>query len=173
MSDTSSWPSRADASVSALRRLAIIGVGNPLRGDDGVGPRLVALLRSRPLPPGVVAIDGGTGGFSLLFLLEEGWERVIIVDAADVGRAAGEFVRFTPEEVHLAREAKPLSLHNAGLSEVLALAEALGRPLPPIVLFGVQPASLDWREGLSEEVERALPALLKAVLAEVQAATQA
>ncbi len=164
---TSSWSSRADASASALRRLAIIGLGNPLRGDDGIGPRVIARLQSCSLPPGVVALDGGTGGISLLFILEEGWKRVIIVDAADIGRPPGAFVRFTPEEVRLARETKPLSLHNAGLSEVLALAEALGRKLPPITVFGVQPASLDWREGLSAEVEAALPALVKALQEEL------
>ncbi len=172
MSETSSWPGRAEASASALRRLAIIGLGNPLRGDDGIGPRLVEQLRQRPLPPGVAVIDGGTGGLSLLFLLEEGWERVVIVDAADVGREAGDFARFTPEEVRLARAADPFSFHDAGLSEVLALAEALGHELPPIVVFGVQPGALDWREGLSEAVQRALPALVEAVMAEVEAATQ-
>ncbi len=146
------------------RHRAVIGIGNPLRGDDGVGPRLIEVLRRHPLPDDIVLIDLGLGGLDLLPLLEEGWEKVIIVDAADLGCPPGSFRCFTPQEARLLREDSPLTLHNAGVSEVLALAEALERPLPPMLIFGVQPSRLEWVEGLSREVERALPALAEAVL---------
>jgi len=144
-----------------------LGLGNPLRGDDGVGPRLVEELTRRRLPEGVMALDGGTGGLDLLQVLE-GWQRVVVVDAADVGREPGQFVRFTPDQARLAQAAERFSLHHAGLGEVLALANALGRALPHMVIFGVQPAEVGWREGLSPAVETALSALVDAVLEEIK-----
>ena len=151
----------------------ILGLGNPLRGDDGVGCRLVEELARRELPPGVQVLDGGAAGLGLLNLVE-GWERVVVVDAAEMGRGPGEIVRFTLADVRLASASdRPsagsghrFSLHHAGLSEVLALADALDRTLPEMVIFGVQPARVGWGEGLSPAVEAALPALIAAVLKE-------
>jgi hydrogenase maturation protease len=147
----------------------ILGLGNPLRGDDGVGPRIVEDLTRRGLPEGVEALDGGTGGLDLLQVLE-GWKRVVVVDAADVGRGPGEFIRFTPEEAHLVEVANPFSLHNAGLGEALALAKVLRQTLPEMVIFGVQPEQVGWGQGLSQAVEAALPALADAVLEEATGA---
>ncbi len=144
----------------------ILGLGNPLRGDDGVGSRAVEELTRHGLPEGVTALDGGSAGLDLLRILE-GWDRVVVVDAADVGREPGEFVRFTPDQVRLAAAVDHFSLHHAGLSEVLALARALDQPLPPIVIFAVQPAGIGWGEGLSLAVEATLPALVEAILREV------
>ena len=144
----------------------VLGLGNSLRGDDGVGPRIVEELTRRGLPEGVTALDGGTGGLDLLQVLE-GWKQVVVVDAADVGQEPGQFVRFTPDQARLAQAADRFSLHHAGLSEVLALADALGWALPEIVIFGVQPAEVGWGEGLSPAVETALPALADAVIEEI------
>jgi hydrogenase maturation protease len=145
----------------------VLGLGNPWRGDDGIGPRVVEELTRRGLPEDVTALDGGAGGLDLLYVLE-GWERVVVVDAADVGREPGRFVRFTPDEVRLAKATDRFSLHRAGLSEALALAGALGRDLPEMVIFGVQPAEIGWREGLSPAVQAALPALADAVIKEIK-----
>jgi hydrogenase maturation protease len=146
--------------------LLILGLGNPLRGDDGIGPRVVELLRREGLPAGSEALDAGAAGLDLLDLLA-GPRRVIIVDAADVGLEAGQFARFTPDGVELMGEAKAPTAHQAGLAEVLALARALERPLPEMVIFGVQPGSLEWGAGLTAEVDAALPLLVEAVLREV------
>jgi hydrogenase maturation protease len=145
----------------------VIGLGNLLRGDDAVGPRVVEELTRRGLPEEVTALDGGTGGLDLLQVLE-GWKRVVVIDAADIEREPGQFVRFTPDQARLAHAADRFSLHNAGLSEVLALANALGRPLPEMVIFGVQPAEIGWGEGLSPALEAALPTLADAVLEEIK-----
>ncbi len=154
----------------------VLGLGNPLRGDDGVGPRVVAELEDQELPEGVEVMDGGTGGLDLLQIME-GRDRVVIVDAAQVGGehpgvAPGQFVRFSPDQAHLAggaggSPADCFSSHHAGLAEVLALAHALEQPLPSIVVFGVQPKHVGWGEGLSPEVESQLPGLILAVLEEV------
>jgi len=152
--------------ATAQRSVVVLGLGNPLRGDDGIGPRIVEDLIRRGLPEGVEALGGGNMGLDLLHILE-GWERAVIVDAADVGLEPGQFTRFTPDSVYLVQQANSLSFHQAGLSETLALAEALDLALPEMVIFGVQPATLGWREGLSPAVEATLPALADAVIEEI------
>lgn len=154
----------------------ILGLGNPLRRDDGVGPRVIEELQSQGLPDEITALDGGTGGLDILRVIE-GWENVIIVDAAnvDAGRGAvgpGEFVRFAPGQVRLAESDDNLSLHHAGLAEVLRLAEALDHPLPSIIVYGVQPGDVGWGQGLSSGVEAGLPTLLEAVRAEAEKAVR-
>jgi hydrogenase maturation protease len=144
----------------------VLGLGNPLRGDDGIGPRVIEELNRRELSERAMVLDAGTGGLDLLHVLG-GWERAIIIDAADVEREPGQFVRFTPDEARFVGSEDATSLHNAGLAEALALAEVVGQPLPEMVIFGVQPARVEWGEGLSPAVEAALPALVDAVLGEI------
>jgi hydrogenase maturation protease len=143
----------------------IIGLGNLLRGDDGLGVRAVQALADRDLPSDVEVIDGGTHGFGLIGLLE-GRRRVIFVDAAQIGRSPGQFVRFGPDEARLLGSERQLSVHEAGLSEVLALAQALDALPEEVIVFGMQPAGLEWDDVLSPEVEAALPSLVDAVLAD-------
>ncbi len=150
----------------------IVGLGNPLRGDDGVGVRVTQLLAERCLPGDLEVVDGGTQGLSLVNILEDR-QRVIVVDAADMGRLPGEFVRFVLEEARLLGEEEGrFSVHGAGLHEALLLAQALGILPDQVVLFGVQPARVGWEVGLSPEVEAALPGLVAAVLREARTGGQ-
>jgi hydrogenase maturation protease len=153
--------------VAVRTPVLVLGIGNPLRGDDGIGPRLVEELVRIGLPQEVTALDVGPGGLDLFRVLE-GWERAVIVDTADVGQEPGQIVRFTPDQVRLALATDGVSLHHAGLGEVIALADALGQTLPKMAIFGVQPAGFDWWEGLSPAVEAALPALVDAVIGAIE-----
>ena len=144
----------------------VIGLGNPLRGDDGVGVRVIQVLATQALPPDVQLADGGTQGLGIINLME-GQQRVIVIDAADVGRAPGEFVRFALDEARLLGDGQHLSVHAAGLRDALLLAQALNVLPDEVVIFGVQPASLEWDDELSQEVEATVPNLVAAVLAEI------
>jgi hydrogenase maturation protease len=144
----------------------IIGLGNPLRGDDGVGVRVVQTLATYDLPPNIRVIDGGTQGLGLVNLME-GQQRVIIVDAADIGTSPGQFVRFTLSEARLLGDEKSLSIHAAGLREALLLAQALDMLPPEVIIYGVQPLTLAWDSTLSSSIEAGLPSLTSAILAEV------
>jgi hydrogenase maturation protease len=144
----------------------ILGLGNSLRGDDGVGPAVIAWLDQRVLPPGAEAIDGGTAGLDIVSTLM-GRERAIIVDAADIERSPGEWVRFTPAAARLKDNDTTLSLHSAGLAEALALGAALNVLPPTIIIYGVQPQNLDWSSQLSAEVQAAVAEVGQAILREV------
>ena len=144
----------------------IVGLGNPLRGDDGIGIHVIQILMAETLPEGVQVVEGGTQGLGLVSLME-GRRRVILVDAANVGLSPGKFVRFTPQEARLLGGDSHISIHNAGLRDALLLAETLELLPDEIVIYGMQPANLDWDDGLSPQVEAAMPELVSAILDEL------
>lgn len=143
----------------------VIGLGNVLRGDDGVGVRVIQALSAQPLAPDVEVVDGGTQGLGLVGLFE-GRERIILVDAADVGKAPGQFVRFRLAEADLRGADEHLSIHAAGLRDALMLAQALKVLPDKVIIYGVQPARLDWDSELSSEVRAAVPRLAAALVEE-------
>ena len=144
----------------------IVWLGNPLRGDDGVGAQVAEELKGLELPHGVTVVEGGTAGLDLIALME-GYQRVIVVDAADMGQPPGRVVRFTPTEVRFKRADALLSPHEIGLAEVLALAEALEMTPAELVIIGVQPNCIEGGAGLSPEVEGAIPQAIRLVLDEL------
>jgi hydrogenase maturation protease len=148
----------------------VLALGNPLRGDDGIGPAVLnALSEQKGIPPDVTLLDGGTAGLGTALLLE-GYRRVIMIDAADMGRAPGEWARFTPDEVvwQAGDPALRGSLHSAGLGEALQLAGALGILPDEVIIFGIQPLDTGYTAGLSESLQAAIPALCAAVLEELR-----
>jgi hydrogenase maturation protease len=165
---------REDAGTATTRIPAtlVLGLGNPLRGDDGVGVHVARRLIEGYLPDGVEVVDGGTQGLGLVSLLE-GRRRAIVVDAADIGRLPGEFVRFALEEVRLLGDGEGrFSVHAAGLREALLLAKALNLLPEEVILFGVQPGCITWEAGLSPQVEAAVSPLTEAVRQELMANDQ-
>lgn len=155
----------ADEAYSSLPATLVVGLGNPLRGDDGVGVRVAQALAKQELPDGVEVVDGGTLGLGIVPLIE-GRQRVILVDAAEVGRDPGEFTRFTLDEAHLLGTDQHLSVHDASLRDALQLAQVLQVLPDKVVVFGVQPATTQWDRELSPQVEATLPELIAAVLSE-------
>lgn len=164
-----SEPERPKPSFSSAGSIIILALGNPLRGDDGVGQIVLGALKEvRTLPIKVTLQDGG-GGILFNLLLTESPRRVIIVDAGNLGRPPGEWVQCTPKDISfsLKNGRSNLTLHNASLREVLTLGEALEIPLPEITIYAVQPKSLGYSLGLSEEVNQAVPEICGAIMADL------
>ncbi len=151
-----------------MGKTLILGLGNSLRGDDGAGPAVVAALSAGTLPPRVDLLDGGTPGLETV-LLFEGYQRVFIVDAADMGLPPGAWRRFTPDTAQIRSSEAALggTLHTAGLAEALALARALNLLPDELIIYGIQPLELVWEEGLTEPLTAALPSLIAAITEEV------
>ena len=130
----------------------VIGLGNPLMGDDGFGLAVLAELRERWRMPGdVELVDGGTWGIRLLPLLD-GAERVLFLDAVDRGAAPGTPFVLEGDELPRALCHK-LSPHQIDLREVLALASFRGSMPQDVVAVGAQPADVQLRDGLSPVLE--------------------
>ncbi len=157
----------AHSELSIQHSTIVLALGNSLRGDDGAGQAVIEWLDQQILPEEVEAIDGGTAGLDIVSTLM-GHERAIIVDAANIGRPPGAWVRFTPDVARLKDNDTTLSLHSAGLAEALALGAAL-KVLPhEIIIYGVQPKSMDWSPQLSAEVRAAVPEVGQAILQELK-----
>ena len=147
-------------------RITVIGVGNLLLKDEGVGVHAVRELQKKTLPAGVEVLDGGVAGIALLDFFP-GREKVLIIDAADMNLAPGTVVRFTPDQIRSRAGTLKFSAHDVGLPEVLELARALGQSPPEMVIIGVQPKEISWGMDLSPEVQASLPRVLETVLREI------
>jgi len=146
----------------------VLGLGNTIMADDGVGPRVIEyILQQGQLPDDVELLDGGTLGLDLLPRLE-GVERLIIVDAVETGQPPGTLVRLTGNEVPQALETK-LSPHQMGLKDLLAVARLMDQLPNEIVLLGVQPASIEMAAELSPQVAACLQQLAAMVRHELRA----
>ncbi len=139
----------------------VLGLGNPLMGDDGVGLVALERLRAAPLPEGVTLADGGTWGLNLLPAVE-GCRRMLVIDAVKSGRPPGAVVTLEREEIPRFLATK-LSPHQIDLREVLALAEWRGTLPAETVVVGIEPAVVELGTGLSTAVAAGLDELLAAV----------
>jgi hydrogenase maturation protease len=144
-------------------RILVMGVGNPLMRDEGVGPRVVELLRAGyEFPENVEVVDAGTMGFMILDVLR-GFDRLIIVDALDgTDEPPGTVMLLTPDD--FAPNQVMHSLHDTRLVDVLQAAELIDIR-PETIAVGVQIESIqEWVLELSPAVEAALPTAAAAVL---------
>ena len=167
--DSHSKPKHSSPSFSSSGSIIVLALGNPLRGDDGVGQMVIEALEEVETLPIKVTIQDGGGGVLLNLLLTEPPRRVIIVDAGNIGQRPGEWVQCTPKDISLTLKngRSYLTLHNASLREVLTLGEALEIQLPEITIYAVQPKSLGYSLDLSEEVKQAVPEICGAIMADL------
>ena len=153
--------------MSSKPLIRVIGCGNLLLQDEGIGIHLIRYLEQRQLPEGIELIDGSTGGFDLLPYFEDS-RKVVIVDAVkSPGGKAGDIYRFTPDDFDTAATPKT-SLHDITLKDMFELVKRTKGSLPPVVLFGVEPLLIDWGMELTTDVAAVLPRLGELVMKEIQ-----
>jgi hydrogenase maturation protease len=153
--------------MSKRTPLLVLGLGNVLLEDDGVGAAAVAVLLEQYTPPeGVRVLDGGTLGLSLLPYLEDA-DTVILVDAVRADAPPGSVVHLEGADVAPA-VATRLSPHQVGVADLLDGARWLGRYPDHLVLLGVVPESMELAVGLSPRVHAALPDLVDRIVAEAR-----
>jgi len=139
----------------------VLGIGNELMRDEGVGVIAARALGAEHLPEGVQVVEGGTGGLDLLFELE-GRSRAIIIDAVEMKAPPGTVRSFTLDEVDIDMAAPIASLHQIGLADVLEIGSLVG-PMPEIHVVGVQPKEVAPGTGLTPEVGQAVSAVIEQV----------
>ena len=145
----------------------VIGLGNPLMGDDGIGlEALRRFARGHPVPAGVELVDGGTWGMNLLPLIETA-RAVLFLDAIRLGDSPGTVHELEGDAVPR-RLAHKLSPHQIDLGEVLAVAMLRGTLPPGLFALGIEPAVVEMGTALSPEVETAMPLLLARAAARLQ-----
>jgi len=148
------------------KKILILGLGNILLGDEGVGVRVAEQLLSHPLPDEIEVIDGGTAGYELINFFE-GKEKVIIVDAVKTNDTPGSVYKLDLAVVQ-EDETVQLSLHQIGLKNVFKMASLMDLN-PEVTLVGIVPKDYqDYHIGLSDEVEKAIPLAIQTILQEIK-----
>jgi hydrogenase maturation protease len=151
------------------RRVVVLGVGNTLMRDEGLGVRCIEELeRRKMLADDVVVIDGGTSTHELMDDLQN-LDMLVIVDAAATGKEPGTIVRLEGSSIPAAFSNK-LSPHQHGINDLLAALTLLGRSPARLVLFGVEPHTMELGMELSSVVGATIPELCELVAREVGAA---
>lgn len=148
--------------MSVERSALVLGVGNLLWADEGFGVRCVEAFAERfELPENVIVADGGTQGLYLVDLLRE-HDPVVIFDAVDFGDAPGSLRLVRDGDIPAFVAGRKISLHQAGLQDVIACAQLLGNCAEDMLLVGVQPVELeDYGGSLRPEVKACIPEALE------------
>jgi hydrogenase maturation protease len=157
---------------SKQRNIVIIGFGNTLMGDEGVGVYVALELQKRkiqvPDSCNLEIIDGGTAAFDV-FLLFRNINRLIIVDAMKGSEEAGSLYRFTYADVKklINPNKDSISLHDLNIIEALAMYEKLDDFPEDIVFIGIEPAEIKLKMELSDVIKDKIPDIARMVIKEV------
>lgn len=148
-----------------MTRALVLGLGNLLHADDGLGVHAIQRLQKDPrVDARVTLLDGGTLGLNLLPHLM-GFPRLLVIDAVDVGEVPGTLVRFEGK----ALDGLPgkASVHQLGFADLMVAMKLLGDAPEEVVVLGAQPLSTGWSAELTPPVHEALAGLLDCVIAQL------
>lgn len=147
-----------------MKNTVIVGLGNLLLKDDGVGVHAIRALEQEALPPTVELVDGGTSTLSLLTYFV-GCPKIIIIDALQAGLPPGTIYRLTPEDIPRYR-AEHLSIHDVQILDVVKMAALLG-DMPEVVILGIEPQEIASGLELTPVIAEKIPSLVQSVINEL------
>ena len=156
---------RVEKDTISQQRIVILGIGNILLSDEGIGVHVANELFKRVLPENVSVVEGGTDGFRLLNVITEA-DRLIVIDAVRGGGEPGSIYRFDIDDVKRCPSGFKTSVHQIGILEVIDLSGLIGKT-PNTTIIGVEPKSLEMSMELSPEIRDKMPRIIDIVLEEV------
>ena len=143
----------------------VLGLGNTLLGDEGIGVHVIQKMQQEyPDLDGVTFLDGGTLSFTLAGYIEDA-DHLIIIDAAQLNSSPGVISVYEGEAMdQFVSSNRNKSVHEVNITDILALAYLTGHLPERRALIGIQPRFIDWSDSLSEPVSQAIPAICKMTL---------
>jgi hydrogenase maturation protease len=153
------------SAACSRRPILVLGIGNILLRDEGVGVRVIEQMQKIHLPDDVELVDGGTAGADLLDVLAER-QKVIVIDAVQADCEPGSVLRFTVNDL-VRPDGVGMSLHELGLGEALKMTRQLGCEPREVVVFGIKPKDIGCGLELSEEIAASVLRIVELVLAEI------
>ncbi len=151
------------------KKVVVIGVGNLLLKDEGIGVHIAHALQRLNMPHGVEIIDGGTSPDLPAYFDEA--DKLIIIDAVKAGGKPGIIYRFHPDDLTPEAEGV-ISVHQLGLEQSLRMMSLTGNKPKEIVIIGIEPTEIDWGTELSVELEQRVPEIIKVVVDEISPGSQ-
>ncbi len=153
--------------MTEKKPILVLGVGNLVLKDEGVGVHVAQRMQEMDLPSHVEVLDGGTMGFDLLDDIE-GRKKVVIVDTVKGGQPPGTVYRMTIDDIDEMPKSR-VSLHDIDMTDVFKLADLFEIEKPEIVIIGVEPKDMESTSmELSPEVEAQIPKVIEVVMREIE-----
>ena len=144
-----------------MKKIGVIGIGNPLRKDDGIGIVLLEKLVEikDDLPDDIEYIDGGTGGMNLLHLFAR-FDIVVFIDAVNFGGEVGESKLFKSEDVNSKKIPINISTHESDILKVIQISKKLKECPSKLFIFGIQPEDTSFGQTISNEIQENIDLLV-------------
>ncbi len=147
----------------------VIGIGNILLKDDGIGVHTIRELENEDLPSTVELVDGGTSTLAMLsYFLES--RRIIVIDALKAGLDPGTIYRISPEDI-AGYEKGNLSIHDTQILDVVQMARMLGAA-PNVIIFGIEPQEIGFELEMSDLMRSKIPEIIGLIKQELGFASQ-
>jgi len=153
--------------MNKKKDILVLGIGNTILTDEGIGVRVAEKMMKMSLPPEVEVMDGGIKGLDLLYYIE-GRKKVIVVDAVKAGAPPGTLFRFTDNDL-AAKKGIMRSAHGIDFSDVIAAARFTGTKPDEVIFLGIEPEDLNVSMELSPMIEKMIPILINLVMKEIDA----
>jgi hydrogenase maturation protease len=153
--------------MAKQKDILVLGIGNTILKDEGIGVRVAEKMMKMSLPPEVEVMDGGIKGLDLLYYIE-GRKKVIVVDAVKAGAPPGTLFRFTDNDL-AAKKGIMRSAHGIDFSDVIAVARFTGTKPAEVIFLGIEPYDLSVSMELSPKIEEMIPILINLVMKEIEA----
>ena len=155
-----------------MKPTIVVGLGNPLMADEGIGVVLIEelgkLAAEGQLPSeDIEYYDGGCGGMYLLHNIA-GRKKAVLIDCCLMGAEPGTIRRFTPDDVNSVKQMAHLSLHEVDILKVIELAKQIGQCPDEIVIFGIEPVSITNQMHLNEPIQAKIPDYLAEIKKELK-----
>ncbi|MCX7831913.1 MAG: hydrogenase maturation protease [Actinobacteria bacterium] len=146
-----------------MHKLIILGVGNLLLSDEGAGIHTVEILKQKVRHKSIEIIDGATLGLDLFGLFDDA-QKIWIVDCVKGGGEPGSVYKFGLESVKKKIPDLKLSMHDFNIIDVIELAKALGKDIPEITFYGIEPKTLEWGDKPSAEVRSGIEKAVQMII---------
>jgi len=152
-----------------MKKIGIIGIGNPLRQDDGIGILLLQKLieRKDELPLYVEYVDGGTGGMNLLHQLVR-FDIVLIIDAANINKEPGETQLLSIDDIISQKIPITISTHESDIMKIIQVSKTLDESPEKLFIFGIQPKNTSFGDDLSFELKQKMQTISDKLFNEIQ-----
>ena len=149
------------------KRIIVLGVGNELLSDEGIGIHVVKEIQQKNIFPSEVEVmEGGTDGFGLINIIAD-TDRLIVIDSIKGGSMPGTIYKFDIEDAPSTPDIFKTSVHQIGILEVINLSSLIGKT-PKTTVIGIEPRSVSTGMELSEDVREKIPRVIELVKEEVE-----
>jgi len=152
--------------MTKVQDILILGVGNILLKDEGIGVHVVKKLKESPLPVNVEVLDGGTAGLDLVDFIA-GRKKLIVIDAVKAGDKPGTIYRLTEKNLSIKPKAI-MSFHEIDFLDALHMSEVMAEKPEETIVIGIEPKDMSDGTELSPEIKERIPSIIEVVMKELK-----